>query len=181
MRIFFASCVTENDDIQTQRITSAENALKARGHSVYSYVYNLSYLDDSRSFGDLAETILKCDAYIAEMSLPSQTLGFQIAFALNNTLPCLYLYDENTRGRPDAPLAGHPSRLLKITSYNDNNLARKVESFLLYAEKQMSTKRTSFMSTQGIDNFLDDESKRLGMHKAELIRQILHQAAEKSA
>lgn len=139
----------------------AEDALKSRGHSIYSYVYDLSHMDDSRSFGDLAETILKCDAYIAEMSLPSQTLGFQIAFALSNTLPCLYMYDEKTRGRPDAPLAGHPSRLLKITSYNSNNIGKKLETFLAYAEKQLSTKRTSFMSTQGIDNFLDRESKRL--------------------
>lgn len=177
MKVFFTSCLNRSSIGQTDRVAQIEDFLKTTGNKVYEYVYDQNRLDGTRRFGELSELILESDVYIAEMSVASQTLGFQIAFALNSTKPCLYLYHEETKGQPDAPLARHPSRLLKITSYNEDNVADKLSSFLDYAKKQLATKRTSFMSTQEVDHFLDSESSRLGVHKAELIRQILHEAA----
>ncbi|HSX28895.1 MAG TPA: hypothetical protein VLF60_05610 [Candidatus Saccharimonadales bacterium] len=173
MKIFLASCLQDGAIRQKERIAALERLLKAKGHSVAVYIYDLHEVNEEPAFGELSEAILKCDVYIAEMSLPSQTLGFQIAFALNNTLACLYLFDEQTQGMPATSLAQHPSRLLKFVAYNSQNVSRKLDAFLSYAEKQMSTKRTSFMSTKCIDEYLARESARLGVHKAELIRQIL--------
>lgn len=155
-----------------------EQALQRLGHRVESYVYDQ---DDGREVGNfamLSELLINSEAYIAEMSVASQTLGFQIAFALNNTKPCLYLYHASTRGRPGMPLADNPSRLLKIAEYNESTLDERLKAFLIYAQKQLSTARTSFMSTQEIDQFLNQRSHVLGIPKAELIRQILHDAIE---
>lgn len=177
MRVFFASCIT---DKKSQERISAVIAHIGQDHQITgSYIYNLNSGDGTAEFSDPAENILNSDIYIAEMSLPSQTLGFQIAFALNNGKPCLYLYDENTNGKPAAPILGHPSRMLKVSSYNASNLAKRLNAFSKLARSQLASKRTSFMSTHEIDLYLDAESRRLGVPKAEVIRQSLHNAVQK--
>lgn len=180
MKVLFTSCLNSDSARQGQRIAAVERVLHDTKVSTDKYIYSQTEPEGKLGFGQLAELILNSDVYIAEMSVPSQTLGFQISFALSNTKPCLYLYDEQTNGRPDSTLTKHPSRLLKIMSYDEQNLKNKIANFLKYAHKQLATKRTSFMSTQEIDRFLDADSRRLGVHKAELIRQILHDAAVQS-
>jgi len=179
MRVFFASCTQGEYGSQNARIAAIEATLREQGHSVYSYIYDQQGLNDKRGYSELAEIILRHDIYIAEMSLPSQTLGFQIAFALSGGKPCLYLYDSATHGNPDAPLANHPSRLLRIASYTPTNLEKRLKNFTDYSKKQMSSKRMSFMSTYEIDRFLDQTSAQSNVPKSELIRNILNEAAQK--
>jgi len=179
MRVFFASCIT--DSKSQERISAVIECIGQEQQIAGSYIYNLNNGDRTAKFSSLAEDILSSDIYIAEMSLPSQTLGFQIAFALNNGKPCLYLYDENTNGKPAVPILGHPSRMLKVSSYGKSTLVRHLNAFYKLALSQLASKRTSFMSTHEIDIYLDTESRRLGVPKAEVIRQSLHNAAQKKA
>lgn len=180
MKIFFTSCITKRSPEQANRIELITQLLRESGNKVDSYIYDQDDGEENgNTFQRLAQLVQQSDVYIAEMSVASQTLGFQIAYALNSTKPCLYLYHTSTKGRPGVPLVGNPSRLLKIVAYNEADVRDRLGAFLEYAQKQLATARTSFMSTQEIDSFLNERSKRLGVHKAELIRQILHDAIEK--
>lgn len=179
MRVFFASCTAGNR--QQQRISTIVEAIKHDHQITGSYIYSWDEGDGASEFSTIAESILASDIYIAEMSLPSQTLGFQIAFALSNRKPCLYLYDKDTNGLPAILISGHPSRLLRISGYSHNDLTKRLHAFYKLAESQLASKRTSFMSTHEIDAYLEIEARRLGMPKAEIIRQALYQAAQQKA
>jgi uncharacterized protein YunC (DUF1805 family) len=68
--------------------------------------------------------------------------------------------------------------LLRIKTYNDNNYKKVLDKFLRSAAKQLPSKRTSFMSTTKIDDFITLKAKELGISKGEAIRQILDSASE---
>jgi hypothetical protein len=179
MRVFFASCTA--GDSQQRRISAVVGAIENDHQITGSYIYSLDKGDGAGEFSSIAGSILSSDIYIAEMSLPSQTLGFQIAFALSNGKPCLYLYDKETNGLPAVPISGHPSRLLKISDYSSDTLTRRLRAFYKLAKSQLASKRTSFMSTHEIDTYLEVEARKLGIPKAEIIRHALHQAAQQNA
>ncbi len=176
MRVFFASCTAGNR--QQQRISTVIETIERDHQITGSYIYSLDKGDGSGGFSTIADAILNSDIYIAEMSLPSQTLGFQIAFALNNGKPCLYLYDAETKGLPAIPISDHPSRLLKVSDYSAATLSKRLRAFYKLARGQLASKRTSFMSTHEIDAYLEIETRKLGVPKAEIIRHALHQAAQ---
>lgn len=180
MRIFFASCTTSVNIKQNHRIAMVHKALEKQGHDIFSYIYDHQAANSNNglTFTRLAEHIIDNDVYIAEMSLPSQTLGFQIAFALNNGKPCLYLFDERRNAQPDSPIANHPSRLITINNYSDTNLHIQIKKFMLHAKKQLTSRRISFMSTHEIDHYLTEASLRFGTPKSELIRNALHNVAK---
>lgn len=132
------------------------------------------------SFNELVEKINAADMFIGEMSKPSQTLGFQLAHALQLSKPCLYLYDGINKGSPKGLIGNIPSRSLKIKKYNKDNYKKIIDDFVQFAQKQLFTARTSFMSTREIDDYLTKESARQGISKGELIRQVLHRAIEET-
>lgn len=176
MNIFFASCSSKLHSDQEIRIVAILDNLKQLGHHVYEYVYDIEKMDDPRPFKELSQQILSADIFIAEMSIPSQTLGFQLSFAYNNTKPTIYMYDESTKGRPDTALSDHPSRLIKIAPYNSSNVRKVLTKSLKTAANQLNSKRTSFMSTYRIDNYINEQSSTTGTPKSEIIRQILNDA-----
>lgn len=178
IKVFLASCISADNPRQLGRIEQVKAALAKHASRITEYVYDRQEMSDKNTYSGLAQKILESDIYVAEMSLPSQTLGFQTSFALNNSKPCLYLYHTDTKGMPDAPLQGHPSRLLKIAGYDEKTLSGIIDSFIKSSQRQMASKRTSFMSTRQIDEFLSAKSKKNGTPKAEIIREVLDKATE---
>ncbi len=154
--------------------------LTQRGHSVYVLLHDPKTQEQSKGFDQIAKQILSADAFIGEMSRASQTLGFELSYALNNTKPCLYLYHHTRNAQPGTVMLNNPSRLLKIKPYTDTNLEDTLDSFLAFSEVQSNTSRTSFMSTRKIDTFLNQESKSRGISKGELIREILSERADRN-
>jgi hypothetical protein len=174
MKLFFASSVNSHEHTAQAVLTEY---LKAK-HDVFHYSHVLSEPNDKYTFNDLIEKINTADAFVGEMSRPSQTLGFQLAHALQLSKPCLYLYNGVEKGPPTGLIGNIPSRTLKIKKYTDKNYKKVVDDFIDFAHKQLFTARTSFMSTREIDAFLTSESHMQGISKGELIRQILHKAIE---
>jgi len=175
MKIFYSGSVGSNDEIDMFIANTIPSLLQKTGHAVTTWIYNPDSTSPSEAFEDVAKQIVQADVFIGEMSRPSQTLGFELAYALNNTKPCLYLYYHNRRAQPGAMLLNSPSRLLKIHPYKEANLPKILQTFLAFSEAQQSSTRTSFMSTTKIDTFLSNESLRRGTSKGELIREILNQ------
>jgi uncharacterized protein YerC len=171
MRIFFASSTTEDGDEQNDVLSYLQSK-----HQVFHYLHDLTTPNDTHSYNEIVEKINEADVFIGEMSRPSQTLGFQLAHALQLSKPCLYLYGITEKGRPAGLIGNIPSRGMKIKKYDSKNYKKVLDDFMEFAEVQMLTARTSFMSTREIDDFLSIESARQGTSKGELIRQILHKA-----
>lgn len=171
MRIFFTSSTV--DGTGHEELVSY---LEEKGHRVFHYLHDVNSPNDEYSYGNVIEEISQADVFIGEMSRASQTLGFQLAYALHLSRPCLYLYGITEKGRPAGVIGDIPARGMKIKRYDKNNYKKVLDEFIKFAEKQLFTARTSFMSTREIDNFLNIQAHKQGISKGELIRQILHKA-----
>jgi hypothetical protein len=141
-----------------------------------SLVINLE--DDNntnpKNVSNILSSLRTADAFIGEMSVPSQILGFELAYASLHFIPCLYLYHENYSVQKPSPLVTeNPARKLWAKKYNNDNIDSAISGFFAMVARQMETSRTSFMSTKEIDEFLDKESDTKGIPKGELIRQAL--------
>ncbi|HCH34926.1 MAG: hypothetical protein UY35_C0002G0037 [Candidatus Saccharibacteria bacterium GW2011_GWC2_48_9] len=171
MNVFYASS-SRKDDTDPDFIVEY---LREKYH-VFHYDHVFNEPNDTYPFDKLVEEISNADIFIGEMSRSSQTLGFQLSFALNATKPCLYLYSKENKGQPKGLIGNIPSRNLRIKSYTSSNISTVIDEFMEYAHRQMQSTRTSFMSTIEIDNYLSERAKLEGISKGELIRQILHQS-----
>lgn len=128
----------------------------------------------STDVSEVLADLRSADAFIGEMSVPSQTLGFEIAYASLHFIPCLYLYHSKySIGEPSTLIVDNPARKLWAKKYTSIDLDKIIKQFFGMVERQMETSRTSFMSTREIDEFLDKESDTKGIPKGELIRQAL--------
>lgn len=180
MNIYYAASKGfNNKDLENLVCHTIPAELKKSGHEVYCFIYDPSEPDSNMGFDEIVSNINNSDLFISEMSRASQTLGFQLAYAMNLTKPCLYLYHQSRDAKPHTAIQHHPSRLLQIKPYSHDNFAEVLSKFITYGNKQLASIRTSFMSTRAIDQYLNDRSKKLGTHKAEIIRQLLDDAIKK--
>jgi 2'-deoxynucleoside 5'-phosphate N-hydrolase len=82
------------------------------------------YLRDMRQ---LAES----DCVIAEVSIPSLGVGYEIATAIHQNKPVLCLYDPvDSPKRISAIISGHTSPLLSLQGYSQNNLRELIQMWL---------------------------------------------------
>jgi len=68
-----------------------------------------------------AAWIQNCDALIAEVSVPSHGVGYEIGYALNAGKFVLCLYREDRK--VSKMIAGNPHELLNVKSYSDTHEA----------------------------------------------------------
>ena len=178
MNVYYAAVQGQADkSLETHTTITIPNAIKQYGNNIKPYIYNPQTADTEISFMEIAHRIQTSDVFIGEMSSPSQTLGFQLAYALSIGKPVLYLYNSRRNGKPDTSIAEHPSRLLRVSTYNDDvDVIDVLSSFFEYSKKQMNSTRTSFMSTHRIDDYITKAAKKLGTSKAEVIRQLLDES-----
>ena len=180
MNIFFSSASKISDPELSDIVGKDMPAfLKSLGHDVFVYKYNPDVNNGFSTFQEINDKINKADVYIGEMSKASQSLGFQLSYALSLLKPCLYLYHESRSGEPDRLMTENPSRLLRIKTYNNKNYKRVLEKFIKSSQKQLPSRRTSFMSTNYIDEFVSRFASQNGISKGEVIRQILDAEAKK--
>ena len=62
--------------------------------------------------------IRECDALIAEVSVPSHGVGYEIGFALGAGKPVLALYRDDRK--VSKMISGNPDQLLQVKTYHDN-------------------------------------------------------------
>lgn len=173
MKIFVCS-LTSNSYLNPTFSMAA--TLLSKDHAVFHYQHDPKTANSHYNFMTIIEEIQKADIFVAEMSQSSQTLGFQLAHALQLSKPSLYLYDATLKEKPKGVIGNIPSRGLRFRGYDESNYKKVINDFIKFAEKQMLTKRTSFMSTQEIDKFLSIESQKRNVSKGELIRQLIHKS-----
>jgi nucleoside 2-deoxyribosyltransferase len=82
------------------------------------------YLRDMQQLGN-------SDCMIAEITIPSLGVGYEIATAIQQNKPVLCLYDLlDAPKRISAIISGHTSPLLSLRGYSQNNLSDLIKSWI---------------------------------------------------
>ena len=183
MKIFYAYS-SKNSDKRGIVHKEIIDYLKGLGHTVDEYCLVFSELIEpgsrDKNPSQIVVKIRDSDAFIGEMSRASQTLGFLLAFAVYHGKPSLYLYPTGSLGKPGKMITENPSRLLTVEEYSHTNFSDKISRFLKKVGKQLKASRTTFVSTREIDQYVTAVSKRAGLAKGEIIRDIMEKAIKQS-
>lgn len=121
MNIYFACSITGGRQFEStyQEIVAA---LTADGHEIpTSHLAQSEALENERGLAprDVYERdvnwIKNCDALIAEVSVPSHGVGYEIGFALNIGKPVLCLHQKDKK--VSKMITGNSSPALTVTTY----------------------------------------------------------------
>jgi nucleoside 2-deoxyribosyltransferase len=122
MNIYFACSITGGRELQPVYQAIVE-ALLADGHVIPTqelaqpHVPSERALDPRVVYERDTGWIDACDLLIAEVSVPSHGVGYEVGYALGKGKPVLCLYQE---GRPlSKMISGNPDSGLKVDSYCD--------------------------------------------------------------
>jgi nucleoside 2-deoxyribosyltransferase len=127
MNIYFACSLTGGRDFEHvyQDLTAA---LLSDGHEIptaHLAESNALAVEAAVSPRDVYERdvlwIRKANALVAEVSVPSHGVGFEIAFALNAEKPVLCLYQDGRK--LSKMISGNPHPKLQVTSYKNGEEA----------------------------------------------------------
>jgi hypothetical protein len=124
------------------------------------------------------ESIAKADIVIADATVRSFAVGFQVAMALQQKKPTLVLQrEENSTG------AYYPSsakdNLLKNRTYNSKNLEEIIEEFVKENTIDNKDLRFNFFIDRKIYNYLRWAAFKTGKTKAEILRDLVKNEIEK--
>lgn len=122
MNIYFACSITGGRDLESF-YREFVAFLEARGHVVpTSHLARSETLEGDRALTPLdvyerdVKWIRDCDALIAEVSVPSHGVGYEIGFALSCGKPVLCIYQEDRR--VSKMITGNPDPALRVESYS---------------------------------------------------------------
>lgn len=127
MNIYFACSITGGREFETvyQQIVAE---LSADGHEIpTSHLAQTEVMENERMLTPQyvyerdVNWIKNCDALIAEVSVPSHGVGYEIAFALGIGKPVLCIYQEGRK--VSKMITGNPDPALLIKSYSKTDEA----------------------------------------------------------
>jgi nucleoside 2-deoxyribosyltransferase len=129
MNIYFACSITGGREFQPA-YQAMVTALLADGHTVPTahladaVVTSEAILSPAQVYERDTSWIDQCDGVIAEGSVPSHGVGYEIAYALSRGKRVLCLYRE---GRPlSKMISGNPDPCLQVRSYDETQAALKL-------------------------------------------------------
>lgn len=123
MNIYFACSITGGRELESayQQIVAA---LTADGHEIpTSHLAQSEVMEDEREltpqyvYGRDVNWIKNCDVLIAEVSVPSHGVGYEIAFALEIGKPVLCIHDQARK--VSRMITGNPNPALSTKSYSN--------------------------------------------------------------
>ena len=141
MNIYFACSITGGREFEAdyQEIVAA---LTADGHEIpTSHLAQSDVMENERKLTPQAvyerdvNWIKNCDVLIAEVSVPSHGVGYEIGFALSIGKPVLVLYQKNRR--VSKMLTGNSDPKLSIQAYTDIKEAISQAGFFLSTTKSL--------------------------------------------
>jgi nucleoside 2-deoxyribosyltransferase len=123
MNIYFACSITGGREFESvyQEIVAA---LLADGHEIpTSHLAESEVMEEERVIAPRevyerdVNWIQNCDALVAEVSVPSHGVGYEIAYALNLNKPVLCLHQQDRK--VSKMITGNPHPALTIHAYQD--------------------------------------------------------------
>ena len=141
MNIYFACSITGGREFEAdyQEIVAA---LTADGHEIpTSHLAQSDVMENERKLTPQAvyerdvNWIKNCDVLIAEVSVPSHGVGYEIGFALSIGKPVLVLYQKNRK--VSKMITGNSDPKLSIQAYTDIKEAISQAGFFLSTTKSL--------------------------------------------
>lgn len=135
MNVYFACSITGGREFEPV-YRALVDALTIDGHEIpTSHLAASEVIDRERVLLPRAvytrdvNWIESCDALVAEVSVPSHGVGYEVGYALQAGKPvlCLYRMDRKV----SKMITGNPHKALKVKSYSDiSDAIQKAQSFL---------------------------------------------------
>jgi len=130
MKIYFACSITGGREFEGV-YQSIVGALGRDGHQVLNGHLAESgigareaVLSPQEVYARDVAWILEANVLIAEVSVPSHGVGYEIGFALENRKPTLALFQEGRK--VSKMITGNPHELLQVKSYRDADEAAQI-------------------------------------------------------
>jgi nucleoside 2-deoxyribosyltransferase len=144
MRVYFAGAIYGGRE-KLDTYTKIQEVVESLGHIFLTkHVTGVGLSTEEEKFGrspsfsykrDI-KLLREADCLIAEITLPSLGVGYELAYAVEKKgLPVLALYEEGREHEISAMIRGNTSEKFKISSYDGDNLKDMIEKFLAEVAK----------------------------------------------
>ena len=137
MNVYFACSITGGREFEPA-YRAIVDALTLDGHEIpTSHLAQSEVMEQERVLSPRdvytrdANWIENCDALVAEVSVPSHGVGYEIGYALQAGKPVFCLYQEDRK--VSKMITGNPHPALKVESYSDIKKAIQTMRSLLGA------------------------------------------------
>lgn len=182
---FVAPVVAKNKYGDNYRNIS--ESIKKNGYKVYDDVNNIS-LQEIKSISDneiskymtlVEKRIRNCDIFVAEISYPSISIGYEIGYAVAKSKPILLLRVRDLENESlGAPLRGNGSKLMNIFHYESSDLDKQIKKFLRKVEKGIFVKRLPIEFTSDQVNYVQNLQLESGKSFNSTVREIIQNRLE---
>ena len=181
MKVYFTASSSGSQRADREHYLEILRAIQSLGHEITNPYYAAT-VKDAKSFTnlDIKETddvfdvlrsqIAQSDCVIAEISVPSTSLGIQIEYAITNKIPVLCLYKKGGNG--DLPLMVRDYRdpILFKSEYT-KQIPTVVSDFLTKVPKTRI--KFNMFITYELDKYLSYLAKKEKSPKSEIVRKLL--------
>lgn len=123
------------------------------------------------------EALAKADVVIADVTVDSTAVGYQIATAIQQKKPTLLILKEGSKVPPFT--WNIPSSFLSRIEYSGDNLVEKLTPFVEENDITVKDMRFNFFIDRKIYNYLRWASHKTGKTKAEVLRELVKNEIEK--
>jgi len=117
--------------------------------------------------------IMESDVIVAEISMPSGSVGYQIAFALDHDIPVLCLCFKNRQKYIPSMIKTNPSQNLTICLYTQSSLPRILTAYF-QSHPKTQVKFNLYVSRE-MKRYLNWKSRITRIPKSEIIRQLIEE------
>ena len=122
--------------------------------------------------------LIRGDCLIADVSLPSASVGYQVGYASSRNIPVLCLYSsEFGQKKPPQIIGVSDLSKLKIKEYSKKSVKKTVADFLNSIPKELI--KFNFIITPEIQSYIDWGAKRNNISKSEFLREKVIQLISK--
>jgi len=187
MKIYFLSSLHGYDKLKNDYHLKIIEYLKGLGHSVnYKHllvsmekVFEMTDVEYKAYYKDMVKQIKNSDFVLAEISLPSVRIGYEIALSLENEIPVLVLNSDKGERTKYPLFIGNPNDKLILKGYNKKNIPEVMDKALEEISQLMDIRFNFFISPK-MSRFLDWISKDKMIPKAVFLRKLIEPEMEKA-
>ena len=134
-------------------------------------------IDWQKVYHDCMDDINKADVVIADCTIRSFSVGYQVAAAAHMKKPTLVLRQQNT---DDSFFASGIDIGVEYKEYADKNVKTIVKKFLADNDIQTKDMRFNFFIDRPIYNYLRWAAHKTGKTKAEILRDLVSKEIDKA-
>jgi hypothetical protein len=188
MRIYFTSSYTYANENYTL-LEEIISKVKAEGNIItkrlfkpddettlnkeVGRVFDFSNVDLQQTHKNLIRRIREADIVVAEVTNPSNSIGYEIATAQAEKKPILVIFNSNKTERLANFFQGNDSKLFQVSPYkNADEAVAAIKQFVNAARDMIDTKFILIISPE-IDRYLEWTAEERRMHKAQVVRNAI--------